>query len=97
MRPFLPPVIWGIVIAIALYPWYRKLATYLGERRRLTAVLCTVVLLVILIVPIWLLTGTLVEGIQTMAARMKAGTLNVPPPPPTVANWPIVGTPVNRV
>ena len=29
LRPFLPPVTWGIVVAIALYPWYRKLAAFL--------------------------------------------------------------------
>jgi predicted PurR-regulated permease PerM len=97
LRPFLPPVIWGIVIAIALYPWYRKLATFLGERRTLAAVLCTVVLLAILIVPIYLLTGTLVEGVQTLTARLKEGTLNVPPPPPGVAGWPIIGGSLNRV
>jgi len=97
LRPFLPPVIWGIVIAIALYPWYRKLATFLSERRTLAAVLCTIVLLVLLIVPIYLLTGTLIEGVQTLTGRLKDGTFNVPPPPPTVATWPIIGTSLNRV
>ena len=97
LRPFLPPVVWGIVIAIALYPWYRKLAAFVGERRTLAAVLCTVLLLAILVVPIWLLTGTMVEGIQTLTARLKEGTLNVPPPPPNVATWPIIGTSLNRV
>ena len=44
LRPFLPPVTWGIVVAIALYPWYCKLAVLLGDRRTFAAVLCTVVL-----------------------------------------------------
>ena len=97
LRPFLPPVTWGIVVAIALYPWYCKLAAFLSERRTLAAVLCTVVLLAMLIVPIYLLTGTLVEGVQTLTARLKEGTLNVRPPPPAVAAWPIIGISLNRV
>lgn len=97
LRPFLPPVTWGIIVAVALYPWYRKLAAFLSERRTLAAVLCTVVLLALLIVPIYLLTGTLVEGIQSLTGRLKAGTFKVPPPPLTVATWPLIGTSLNRV
>jgi predicted PurR-regulated permease PerM len=51
----------------------------------------------ILMVPTALLAGTLVDGIQSMAARVKQGTLIIPPPPPKVATWPIIGTPVNRL
>jgi predicted PurR-regulated permease PerM len=53
------------------------------------------VLLAVLIVPVVLLAGTLVEGIQTLAAHFKAGTLVIPPPPASVQAWPIIGAPLN--
>ena len=96
LRPFIPPVTWGIVVAIAAYPAYRKLETLLGGRRKLAALLFTVILLAALIVPVALLAGTLVDGIQRLSAHLKEGVL-IPPPPPKVATWPIIGTSLNRV
>lgn len=96
LRPFLPMVAWGIIIAIAVYPGYHRLEILTGGRRVLAAVLCTVLLFAILIVPVILLTGSLVEGIQSLAARLKEGTPIIPPPPPRVETWPIVGPPLKH-
>lgn len=96
LLPFLPLVAWGIIIAIASYPAYRKLQSALGGRGGVAAVLFTLLLLVILIVPVALLTGTLVEGIQALATNLKEGTLTLPPPPASVATWPIIGTPLKN-
>jgi predicted PurR-regulated permease PerM len=97
LHPFLPPIAWGIVLAIAVYPGYQKLERLLSGRGTLAAVLCTVILLTGLIVPIALLTGTLVEGIQTLTTRLKAGTLTIPPPLPSVSTWPIIGAPLYQL
>jgi predicted PurR-regulated permease PerM len=37
LRPFVSPIVWGIIIAVALYPVYQKLNVKLGDRRKLTA------------------------------------------------------------
>lgn len=97
LRPFLLLIAWGIIVAIAVYPGYRKLKSLLGGRGRLAAVLCTLILLTALILPIALLTQTLVESIQTLRTGLKAGTLVIPPPPATVATWPIIGPPLDRL
>lgn len=96
MRPFLPLIAWGIIIAIAINPAYRKLRSLLGGRAKLAAVLCTLVFLAVLIAPVALLTTTMIEGIQTLATHAREGTIGVPPPPASVATWPIIGAPVNR-
>jgi predicted PurR-regulated permease PerM len=57
LRPFLPLTAWGIVIAIAVYPAYARLKNFLGGRNGLAAVVCTLLLLAVLIVPVILLTG----------------------------------------
>ena len=94
LRPFLPMIAWGIIIAIAAYPGYRKVQNLLGGHSTLAAVVFTVFLLALLILPALLLTGSLVEGIQTLTARLKEGTPLVPPPPTRLESWPIVGAPL---
>jgi predicted PurR-regulated permease PerM len=91
LRPFLPMVVWGVIIAIAGYPGYRRLQTLLGGRSKLAAVVWAVFLFTLLILPVILLTGSWVEGIQSLAGRLKQGTPLIPPPPPRVETWPIVG------
>ena len=61
------------------------------------AIICDILLLAILIVPVVLLTGSFVEGIQGLVARLKDGTPMIPPPPPRIETWPIVGIPISNV
>jgi predicted PurR-regulated permease PerM len=97
LRPFGVLLTWGIIIAVSAYPSFRRLQAKLAGRRVLAAVIFTSVLLALLVVPVILLAGTLVEGVQTLAAHFKDGTLFIPPPPPSVEHWPIIGAPVNGV
>ena len=91
LRPFIAVVAWGLTIAIAGFPAYRWLQKLLGGRGRFAAVLFTVLLLTILIVPIALLAQTLIGGFQALAVRLHDGTLRIPPPPANIATWPIIG------
>ena len=97
MLPFLPLVAWGIIIAIAVFPAYRRLRSLVGGRENLAAVLFTLLFLAILIVPIALLADTMVEGVQTLALRVKAGTLGIPLPPASVRTWPMIGAPLQKL
>lgn len=94
LRPFLLLIAWGIIIAIAAYPGFRRLQNLLGGRSGLAAVICAVFLITVLIVPAVLLAGSLVGGIQSLAARLKEGTPIIPPPPPRIEGWPIIGIPL---
>lgn len=94
LRPFLPLLAWGIIIAIAVYPGHRRLQNVLGGRGGLAAVVCAVFLFAVVIVPVVLLTGSLIEGMQSLAARLKEGTQIIPPPPPRIGTWPIIGVPL---
>ena len=91
LGPFLNLIICGIIIAVGLYPTYQKLTGALGGRRKLSATLCTLVLLLVVIVPSVLLAGTLVDGIQTLSHQVREGQLKIPPPPPSLEKLPLIG------
>lgn len=94
VRPFVPLIMWGVIIAIASYPTFLKLQEAFKGRAGLAAVIWTLLLLAVLIVPFVLLGQSLVEGAQPLVANLKNGTLSVPPPPATVKTWPLIGTPL---
>jgi predicted PurR-regulated permease PerM len=95
LRPFLPVIVWGVIIAISVYPGYGRLRRALGGRGRTAAVVLTVFMLAILIAPVVLLTGTVVDGVQILTAHLRNGTLTIAPPPPSIETWPVIGPPLS--
>jgi predicted PurR-regulated permease PerM len=94
IRPFVTIAIWSAVLTVALYPVYEWMVGQLGGRRRLAALLLTVLSLLIVIGPItWLVLG-LVDGIQTVSERLYPELPALPPPPDTIKSWPLVGEPI---
>jgi predicted PurR-regulated permease PerM len=49
--PFLEPVIWGAIIAIALYPFFAIVKRWVRNRDMLAGVLLTLLILVLLLLP----------------------------------------------
>jgi predicted PurR-regulated permease PerM len=91
IKPFLGITLWGMIIAIAVAPGYENLAQRLGNRRGLAALLIVLILMAIIILPAMAFTGTIVDGAKTVAERLGEGDIDVPPPPESVASWPIIG------
>jgi predicted PurR-regulated permease PerM len=91
VRPFIMPVLWGAIMAVAIYPLFVKAYTAFGGRQKLTATLITLLALAILIVPTVMLSSSMIESSKTLAADIEAGTLTVPPPSDKVKDWPLVG------
>ena len=85
VSPFLPIVVWAVLLAVALYPAYAWLARRLGGRRGLAAALVTLVALATVLGPVSVLAASLAESVQWIAAGLQSGTLKVPPPPADVA------------
>jgi len=91
VRPFILPVLWGAIFAVALYPFFLKLQTMLGGRTKLAATLMTLVALALLIIPTVILSQSLVENAQKLSTEIEAETLTIPPPSEKVKEWPIIG------
>ena len=94
IKPFIPPIIWGIILAVAIYPLYLRLQVIMRGHQSFSAVLCTLFLLVLVIVPTVLLTDSLVKSVQYLSQNFGNGTLTIPPPPESVGSWPFVGKPL---
>jgi predicted PurR-regulated permease PerM len=91
VSPFLLPIAWGAIIAIALHGPFAALRARLGGRGTLAATLVMVTLLVAVVVPSVLVGGSLADDVESAAHAFREGRLQVPPPSQRVAGWPIVG------
>lgn len=89
-KPFLLPVVWGIIIAVALYPLHTKL-TRLVKKSGLSSAIITLVLLAIIIFPSVSFTSALVDNMKELTTSFKEGTLVIPSPSDNVAEWPLIG------
>lgn len=95
LRPFIPLAIWGVIIAIAAHPTYVRFNKLLRGHKNLAAILFSCLLLAMLVAPCILLTRSVVEGAQSIIAKLKDGTPVIPPPPSRVADWPLIGVPLH--
>lgn len=96
VEPFIEPIIWGIIIAIAAHPLYSRLRDALGDRHKTTATIFTFAFLIIMIVPTVLLTDTLIDGIKMLVDKIKDGSLSIPPPPESLGNIMLIGEPLAK-
>lgn len=97
IKPFMIPVIWGMILAVAVEPFIARVAKMLGGRRSLAAVLFVLVVIATLVIPSVFLVMSSVDAVQTLAEQMQNKTLVIPPPPAKVADWPFIGDTVHQI
>lgn len=91
IRPFAGLALWSVVLTVALYPAYKRLAALLGGRQRLAAIVLTLLFMCVALGPaLWLAIG-LVDGLQSMTDKVELARLIPSPPPDSVRRWPLVG------
>lgn len=97
VRPFIQPIVWGMIIAVATLSVYRWIENLVGGRSRLAATLYILLAFVVLMAPTLLLAGTLVDGVRSLADDLRDGAVTVPPPPESVATWPVFGERLHKL
>ena len=95
-QPFIEIIVWGIIIAVTIHPGYNRLKSALGGRGRLAATLITLLALIVLLVPTFMLSESLINTVQELSAQIDEGTLSVPPPSESVRSWPVIGEPLYK-
>ncbi|MGI9261726.1 MAG: AI-2E family transporter, partial [Woeseiaceae bacterium] len=94
--PFIGVVIWGVIISIALYPAHVSLAQKFNSEK-LSSTFLVLCGLVIIIVPVWFLADSTIEGLQYVSGELQDGAVHIPPPNDSVAEWPLIGERVHAV
>jgi len=91
VTPFILPVLWGVIIAVAIYPLFTKLKSALGDRNKLAATVYTLITLASLITPTVMISNSIIDTSSIISERYEAGELKIPPPNDKVKEWPLIG------
>ena len=97
VQPFIGIVIWGLVISIALYPLHKTITARLGGREKLSAFILVAIGLAVIIVPTWMLAESSINGLRSVASHLENGSVSIPPPNASVAEWPLIGEDVHAI
>lgn len=91
IQPFVSILIWGLIIAIILFPLFQRMNMWFGKRNKLASLIITFFFLALLVLPsIWLV-NQLIDGIKFLADNFQEGNLKIPVPPESVEDWPLIG------
>ena len=93
--PFLVLMVWALILAITLYPLHRLLAAKMGGRPGLAATLIVVLGVALIVAPTAVLLNSMGDSVHRLIGEVQQNTLQIPPPKPGVAEWPVVGTKVH--
>jgi predicted PurR-regulated permease PerM len=94
VQPFMPIIIWSSVLAVALHPTFDRLRRAIGGRNRLAAAIMVLAGLLVVIGPsTWVVVGIL-DGTTSFVQRIDSGALQIPPPAPSIKEWPLLGAPL---
>ena len=90
-KPFLYPLVWGVILAVAAHPIFHRLQSLLGGRRKLAGGMVIILGVGILVVLAILVSGSFMDGIEWLQHHEAKGSIQVPLPPSSVADWPLIG------
>ncbi|MEN6527375.1 MAG: AI-2E family transporter, partial [Candidatus Polarisedimenticolia bacterium] len=80
--PFLDPILWAMILGSATWPAYRRLRAWFGGREGLAAATMTAILVLVVVVPVFFLSLSLVREVQPTVERMQkwadGGALEMP-------------------
>jgi predicted PurR-regulated permease PerM len=92
--PFAGLVIWGLVVAVAIYPLHLKLVALLGGREKVSAGIIAAAGLALVLLPGWIAVSSMVTSVMSFSAEIKSGAMAIPPPSASVESWPLIGEPL---
>ena len=90
-RPFLIPVVTGMIIAVAIDSPFQRLLRLVGGRRGLAATIFALAAIGLTVMPAFRVTDSIVESTLGLADQVQTGELDVPAPNESLRGWPIVG------
>lgn len=94
LSPFVSLTVWAVIISVALYPLHLQLTQKMGGREKVSATLLVLVGLTVMIAPLMLTAESSIGALRTTGLALRDGSVLIPPPDASVAEWPIIGEPL---
>ena len=92
LRPFVSALLWAVVLCSSSWPVYRRLLGWLGNRRTLAALVMTLGMILIILMPFLIVGSTLADNVKDLTVAAKRMIAAGPPRPPAwLAKVPGVG------
>jgi predicted PurR-regulated permease PerM len=89
--PFAITLLWGIILAVSLYPLFKILLKLVKGKKAIASSIITIVLLCVILVPSIFMITSIIGEIKGLKEAIDSKALVIPPPNAKVAGWPIVG------
>lgn len=97
LRPFLVSLVWGSIVVIATWPLLEKLETRLAIKRRLSVLLMSALLLLIVLIPLMLAFLTIAKNAADITAKVKSiNSVSPPSPPEWLERIPLAGEKISN-
>ena len=92
LSPFVTPLVWAGIFAIALFPLHQKLKKFLKGKGTLAAVILTIIVLAVFVLPGVLFTVRTASEAKSLLSEYRSGKVHITPPAESVKGWPLIGT-----
>ena len=87
-------LLWAVVLCVSSWPVYRRLVAWLGNRSTLAALVMTLAMVLIILLPFVVVGTTLADNVNQLTDATRRWIENGPPAPPEwLARVPVVGRP----
>ena len=96
VKPFLPLILWGVILAVAISPLIDRLVSKFGHRKKIIIAVTTLLILA-LVIPTWLFSDSLMSSGQTLLTSVDKKELAIPAPSDHVKDWPVIGEKVHEL
>ncbi|TDD95981.1 AI-2E family transporter [Flavobacterium cellulosilyticum] len=97
LKPFILILIWAVVIAIAIFPVYETIVKIFRGRTIFAAIVLTLFLVSVIIIPSGLIVYSLYEGVNHFRELFSLGQPLIPAPGGSTANWPSIAKPIIEI
>ena len=93
LRPFFSAALWAAILCFTTWPLFLRLENLLGGRRTLSALIATLLMAAVIVVPVAILGAKLADNVSALiAAAQKLIREGPPGPPDWVATIPFIGS-----
>ena len=93
LRPFISAALWAVILCFTTWPLFLSLEEMLGGRRTLSALIATLFLAAVIVVPVAILGATLADNVSALVSASQKLIREGPPSPPDwIASIPLIGS-----